>query len=131
MQGQRRAKPRTSLYKQLLSGSLLCLTLLGPGLTTRGQDREMKCHAAQVPRKPGAMVATRWSDVVRYQRQRRARTRSGAPRRTVPEKHVGVSIAPGGTGPACRPAVSRHPGNNKVHHVASPWQTSPAEHGPG
>ena len=54
MQGQRRAKPRTSLYKQLLSGSLLCLTLLGPGLTTRGQDREMKCHAAPCPQKAGS-----------------------------------------------------------------------------
>ena len=49
MQGQRGPNPRPSLYKQLLSGSLLCLALLGPGLTTRGQDREMKCHAALPP----------------------------------------------------------------------------------
>ena len=98
---------------------------------TGEQYRELKGYAPQISGKPGAMVATRWSDVVRYQRQRRARTRSAAPRRTVPEKHVRVSSAPVGTGPACRSAVSRPPGNNKVHHVASPWQMSPAEHGPG
>ena len=82
------------------------------GLTTGGQDREMKGHATQVPRKPGAMVATMWSDVVRYQRERRAGTRSAAPRRALPEKHVRVSSAPVGTGPACSSAVSRPPGNN-------------------
>ena len=49
MQGQRRATPRTSLYKQPLSESLLCLPHLGPGLTTRGQNHEMKCHAALPP----------------------------------------------------------------------------------
>ena len=102
-----------------------------PGLTTGEQDREIKGHAAQVSRKQGAMVATRWSDVARYQRERGAGARSAAPRRALPEKHVRVSSGPVSTGPACRSAVSRPPGNNKVHHVASPWQTSPAEHGPG
>ena len=131
MQGQRRAKPRTSLYKQLLSGSLLCLTLLGPGLTTRGQDREMKCHAAHVPRKPGAMVATRWSGVDRYQRQQGGGTRSASLRRAFPEKQGRVSSGPVSTGPPCRSAVSRSPGNNRVHQEESPVQTSPAERGPG
>ena len=56
------------------------------------------------------MVATRRSDVVKYQREREAGTRSAAPRRALPETHVRVSSGPVNTGPACRSAVSRPAG---------------------
>ena len=79
------------------------------GLTTGEQDRQIKGQAAQVSREPGAMVATRWSNVGRYQRERRSGTRSAAPRR-----HVCVSRGPVSTGPACRSAVSRRAGTSAV-----------------
>ena len=55
-----------------------------PGQNTEEQYRELKGYAAQISRKQGAMVATRRSDVVKYQREREAGTRSAAPRRALP-----------------------------------------------
>ena len=98
-----------------------------PGLTTGEQHRQIKGQAAQVSRKPGAMVATRWSDVVRYQRGRGSGTRSAAPRR-----HVRVSSGPVSTGPACRSAVSRPAGTwaglaGRTRNEAEPKQLPPDE----
>ena len=98
-----------------------------PGLTTGEQDRQIKGQAAQVSRKPGAMVATRWSNVGRYQRERRSGTRSAAPRR-----HVCVSRGPVSTGPACRSAVSRPAGTwaglaGRTRNEAEPKQLPPDE----
>ena len=91
----------------------------------------MKGDAVQVSRTPGTVVGTRWSGVDRYQRQQGGGTRSAALRRAFPEKQGRVSSGPVSTGPACRSAVSRSPGNNRMHQEDSPVQTSPAEHGPG